>query len=211
MRKFVLKLQQLGTEPSALLKRSPSKVVLLTGLSSFACSDLSDSQKNFLKSVTPIEFDIVLSNFPYHEGFLKKKLPEPPILIAGFRNFAQYLSALFSRPYAKLIASFFQVVIDHCEERLIVITGSCGLALFRAARPHLIFPDKLQIKIIALGPVGKSIQDIPLKIYRGKTDWISRILGPHQNVTEISCGHMDYYSNTSLQRLIKTDLESCLK
>ena len=83
---YARRLASLAPERS-LIHQADSRVVILTGQSSFTSSRLNAIQQCFLESVTPPGFEPMLSGFPYHADQLADR-PEPSILSASWRNAA---------------------------------------------------------------------------------------------------------------------------
>lgn len=191
----------------SLVSPAPRAVVLLSGRSLFNDCHLRPQQLEFLKRVAPPGVRVIPAQFPYHRDMMTALLPEPHILIASWRNMLQYTCARLAPSFRRLVARHLQVVFDSCE-RVTVITGSSGLALLESARAHLTLRSPSQLRVIALGPVIWCRPTIRhLTVIRGDRDWISRALAPVTSDYVVAGGHMDYYTNPHVARVVRTVCE----
>ncbi len=211
MKKLIYKLQSIDHESLSLICESQRRIVLLTGLSSYKQSNLSKIQADFLQAIAPHNFDVINSNFPYHQSMLSASSLEAPLMLASIRNLTQYFAAILFPSYGKIMSQSLQVLLDRTKMHLVIVTGSCGLALWQRAIPFLKFPENLSIHIFALGPVGLPMRkSININIIRGKYDWISRFLSPGENDKIVSCDHLSYYADRSVREWIRNYCENKL-
>lgn len=199
---FIQRLRNLN--PSGNLSYQGNLSLLLTGLSSLSSAHLNPEQTHFLQAVMPKNVNILYSNFPYHDDFLKKPYHSPNLLIASLRNIFQFILATFSPDFGRIIAARLKPLLQQ-QRKLVIITGSCGLALFNAALPYLKIEDMEKVMIIALGPVSFRTKDNPCKLYRirGTRDWVSKMSKAGMIHYTVNCGHLDYYINPETQKIVR--------
>lgn len=173
-----------------------ARLLLLTGQSRLARSPLSEAQSVFVRHVAPEGVEAVGRGFPWDgEGGAE---PPPGLLSASPVNARQHLWAVTERRYAALSAAALQRVADSTRERLVVLTGSNGLATLQAAWPALRIPGGLRLVVVAVGPAGAPADfgpDTAVLVVRGRADGWSRALyrGPvHQRPP---CGHLGYWND----------------
>src|SRR5512133_1966915 len=129
-------------ESFSLITPAPSRLILLTGQSSFRSSRLSSAQEEFLKAVAPPGVEPLLAGFPYHANF-DGDAPPPSLPAASLRNALQVCWSLFSPAYRRSAALVLQAILRNTREDLYIVTGSCGLQILASAWPMLEAPDSL--------------------------------------------------------------------
>jgi hypothetical protein len=178
-----------------------NRLVLLTGQSARHCT-LSAEQEDFLKSIAPADFDIVLSGWPYHPHLLGEPYEPPSLVAASIRNAAQEARTLAVPRYRTYVAATIQPIVAATRRKLVIVTGSCGLELLNAAG----IADWADLTVIALGPVCIRPLRIPsckLHALRGRRDFWSRMLYRHTIDAECGCGHLDYYADPEVRDIAK--------
>lgn len=174
------------------------KVLILTGMSDFGNDTLNPVQIHFLSSIDCDEKDKVYCNFPY--AFSGKEVRKVPLLQASFSNAYQYFIA--KTDWIKQYRDNF-IHITEDEEKIFVLSGSCGLHLLY----HLNIPTHIlsKLTIIAYGPVGKIPPANKVLLVQGHNDWISA-LWVKKPTHVICCGHMDYLSNKEFLKIVNTTI-----
>jgi hypothetical protein len=185
-----------GYQPAdSLAVSAQDSAAWLTGQSSYRHSQLSPGQELMLDAVANLGYATVKGGFPFNAGALRLPYRPEPLPAASVRNAAQYLAARTDRRHRAELARHLQPLLDHCERRLLLLCGSCGLEMLTAAIPALRLPPALQVLAIGIGPVGRTPPAGPalrLHVIRARGDWISRLgcrLTPDLQVTG---SHMSY-------------------
>jgi hypothetical protein len=191
-------------ENLSLIKPAPSRLILLTGQSSFRSSRLSPAQLDFLKCVAPPGAEALFTGFPYHAEF--DRAASPPVLpAASVRNALQVGWSLFSPGYRHSVAGVLQSVVLNTRQSLFIVTGSCGLQILASAWPHLVVPDSLQVGVVALGPALLRAGTFPVDrivALQGQSDFWSRLLYRGPLAARCRSGHMDYWSAPETRELV---------
>lgn len=155
------------------LPAAPRRIALLTGQSQLDQSPLSPVQADFLEAITPPGWSALPFGFPW-DG----TPAAPPISFgrAARNSIRQYLWARTSSSYARAVATALTRLFTS-SDRLVLITGSAGLAMLNAAEPHL--PPHPDLTVIALAPAGRRPRlACRFTALRGKGDHYARLLGP---------------------------------
>lgn len=200
-RRFLQRLDAAGTRAWPC---TAARLLLLTGQSRLTRSPLSAAQLAFLHDVAPAGAEVVGRGFPWDGDGGSE--PPPPLIAASATNARQHLWAVADRRYAALSAAALQRAIDATSERLIVITGSNGLATLQAAWPALRLPAGLRATVVAAGPAGAPVDFGPAtstQVVQGLADGWSRALyrGPvHQRPP---CGHLGYWSDGETRESVR--------
>ncbi len=194
------RLASLAPERS-LIHQADSRVVILTGQSSFTSSRLSAMQQSFLEAITPPGFEAMPAGFPYHSDQLGAR-PEPSILSASWRNAAQTLWTATPTAFRMTVAQTLNTLLSRTGRRLILITGSCGLQLANSVWPELAKPAQLDIRIIALGPACFAPRSVPATVIQGSRDYWSKLFYHGTVHFHVPCGHLDYWTSPEVQALI---------
>jgi hypothetical protein len=191
-------------ESLSLVKPAPSRLILLTGQSSFRSSRLLPAQVEFLNCVAPPHVEPLPKGFPYHASF-ECAAPPPGLLAASVRNALQVCWSLFSPAYRRSVAGLLQTVFRHTSESLYIVTGSCGLQILASAWPMLTVPDSLQLRVVALGPVLLRAGALPVDwifALQGRRDLWSRLLYRGRLEARCDSGHLDYWSSPDARELV---------
>lgn len=200
--------RQLANLPAAgfLLPPVPRRLCLLTGQSCFRSSLLPPDKQAFLAAVAPDGVEIVPTGFPWHRRFAVPA-PPPPLLTASMRNALQWLWARRDAAYLAALTVILGQLLAPTRDKLLLITGSCGIDLLAAVLPRLpLGPD---IHVVALGPAGRlpSLDRLArLRVLQGRQDGWSRLLwrGPVHDHPD--CGHLEYYQNAQAIALTRAFL-----
>lgn len=185
-------------ERGSLVDSVPSRVILLTGQSSFVSSRLSPQQAAFL---TAVASEPLLMGFPYHADFDHAYL-ETGVIAASIRNAMQFCWSLFSPRYRSAVARVLQEVIFKTSELLCIVTGSCGLQILASAWPLLKIPSKLQVRVVAVGPVMVGGAVPGLHVVQGRRDIWSRLLYRGNVSARCRCGHLDYWNSREVRDIV---------
>ena len=191
-------------ENLSLVKPAASRLVLLTGQSSFRSSRLSPAQVEFLNSVAPPGVQPLPNGFPFHSNF-DGAAPAPCLLAASLRNALQVCWSLFSPVYRRSVANVLQTLFRNTSECLYIVTGSCGLQILASAWPMLIVPDSLRLCVVALGPALIRPGALPadrIHALQGRRDLWSRLLYRGRLEARCNSGHMDYWSSPDARELV---------
>jgi hypothetical protein len=188
----------------SLVTPAASRLILLTGQSSFRSSRLSSAQVNFLNFVAPPHAEILPTGFPYHADF-DCLAPPPGLLAASIRNALQVYWSIFSPAYQRSVARVLQTLFTNTRESLYIVTGSCGLQLLASAWPMLTVPTRLRLRVVALGPALFRPGTVPvdrITAIQGKRDFWSRLL--YRGRVEARCpgGHLEYWSSPDTRELV---------
>jgi hypothetical protein len=194
------RLASLAPERS-LIHQADSRVVILTGQSSFTSSRLSAIQQGFLEAITPPGFDLMPAGFPYHADLLGTR-PEPSILSASWRNAAQTFWSAAPTVFRQALAQTLNTLLSRTNRRLILITGSCGLQLANSVWPELNKPAELDIRVIALGPACFGTLQVPATVIQGRRDYWSKLFYRGPVKFHVPCGHLDYWTSHEVRALI---------
>jgi hypothetical protein len=130
------------------------------------------------------------------------------MVTASVRNSLQVIWSLWHPGYRRVLERVLQQVIDATSERLILITGSCGLQLANAVWPKLQVPSALHVKVIALGPACFGALQLPVTVLQGDRDGWSRLLyrGPVDG--RCACGHLDYWTSEQVRERVAEILKT---
>ncbi len=188
---------------SATLPPEESRIILLTGQSSFATSALSPAQRSFLQSVAPEGCAIVDRGFPFDPAFGGPGFADTGIVEASWRNACQVYWSLYSRDFQQTVAKRLQMVMDATRRRLIIITGSCGLQLANTAWPFLRVPPGLRVEVVALGPACFGRLRLPAQVVQGRRDGWSRAFYRDRVDRVCDCGHLEYWEAEEARLLVR--------
>jgi hypothetical protein len=180
-----------------------SRVVLLTGQSSFQSSRLLPVQVEFLKAVTPANADALLTGFPYHPIF-DRAAPDVSLPAAALRNSMQFAWSVTSRSFRQIIADALRPLMRNTRA---IITGSCGLQMLASAAPVL----SGATRVVAIGPA--MLRPFTLDMQRvyavqGRRDFWSRLL--YRGPVAAYCGadHLGYWESQEVRGIVAELLRS---
>lgn len=190
-----------------LIAEAESSIVIFTGQSSFLHSRLSPEQERFLGCVAP-GFEPLRAGFPFHSEMLEAA-GEPGLLAASMRNAAQAIASVWAPGYRAVLRGTLQRLADRTARALILVAGSCGLQLINAVWLELKVPPGLAVRVVALGPAcfGRfRIERARITVIQGRRDRWSRLLyrGPVDRLAD--CGHLDYWTNDEVRRVVAAEL-----
>ncbi|HEU0120186.1 MAG TPA: hypothetical protein VFQ91_06645 [Bryobacteraceae bacterium] len=189
-----------------LLAPCAARVLLLTGQSSARSSALSPAQSAFLAAVSPPGCTVTYSGFPYHTALLADPYDDAPMVAASLRNARQVQRSMTSSSFRTIVAARLAQALAMTRDRLILLTGSCGLELANAAWP-LLPAYSAHVQIIALGPTCFGHLRLPsLTVLQGRRDLWSRLLYRGPVHASPDCGHLEYWGSAEVQTLVRSAL-----
>jgi hypothetical protein len=195
----------------SLIAAAESRVLLLTGQSSFSNALLSPEQKSFLRAVVPECCEVTASGFPYRAEFLRGKFSSPGMVAASVRNGLQVMWSLWHPGYRRVLECVLQEAIDATSRRLVLITGSCGLQLANVVWPKLRLPSALRVDVIALGPVcfgTLRLQGAQVTVLQGHRDEWSKLFYWGSVDVCCACGHLDYWTSMEVRQRVTEILKT---
>ena len=172
------------------------RLCLLTGQSSFTTSALPDDKRAFLTMVAPAGAEVTMTGFPWHAAVSDERAP-PGLLAASLRNASQWLWARRHEGFRAALSAILGLALARTEERLLLVTGSCGVDLLAQALSRLPSHGP-ELWVASLGPVGRLPPDRRIArslIIQGRGDSWSRLLWRGRVHRRPDCGHLDYYRN----------------
>jgi hypothetical protein len=176
------------------LAEAEMRIALITGQMWLGASPLSEAQRTFLGEAATPGMEIVPSGFPFDPcDTVAFRLR--PLLGASLANARQYVWARTDPRYARLAASVLQRLFGSTRRTLVLVAGSCGLAIIAAASGFLRIPSGLTVRLLAFGPAGPSPRGLELKSVCGTRDLWSGALYDGPRATLITCDHMEYWSS----------------
>ncbi|MEZ6134886.1 MAG: hypothetical protein R3C53_08255 [Pirellulaceae bacterium] len=185
------------------------KVAIVTGLSDPTHCRLSATQLEFLNELRTatqqalghVEHGtFVENNFPFVAIPDSPDTTQPSLFRASLNNSWQY-TICRRESYRKSAARHWQTLIQSTD-RLLLITGSCGLQLAtqglwkNAAHSG-------EIEVLALGPVANrqlAEQLFRLTVVQGKRDWLSRRFCS-ADVMIPGMRHLEYWSDKRVRKV----------
>jgi hypothetical protein len=174
-------------------------VAILTGQIDLRVSPLSPAQSEFLAALeAPAQ--VLCDGFPYEA---KAEAPTSVGMVAAsWRNARQYLWAHHDDHYRGVVQERLAALADASRDALVLITGSCGLAIAAAGLCDRVFAAKTWI--FALGPVGTAPRGLAgFRAVQGRQDGWSRALYRGPPARMIDCGHLGYWRNESARALAR--------
>lgn len=197
------RLRSLDFGSSLASSSARSRVVLLTGQSSFQSSRLLPVQVEFLKAVTPPTADALLTGFPFHPEF-DRAAPDASLPAAAVRNSLQFAWSITSRSFRQIIADALRPLM---RNSLAIITGSCGLQMLAAAAS--IVP--IDARIVALGPAMLRPFELDMErvhVVQGRRDFWSRLLYQGPVAAYCGAGHLGYWESREVRGIVGELLRS---
>jgi len=202
MRSYVQVLNKLD-EQKTLIEKREKLVILLSGQSDFAHSELSEEQKNLLNHFKQYGYSVLETGFPYNQEHNFQGCERAGSIRASIRNIQQFAYSIFSIKYRQTLAKHLQPVFNSAN--IIIICQSSGLNMLKMALPYLKINNNADITIIALGPVVFcTFKDERFKVFtiKGYKDWVSVFFDKQPVNFWISCNHLDYCQNERVFELI---------
>ena len=214
----------------SLLRPAARRLVLLTGQSDPRRTDLSVEQAAFLDHVAPPGVEVVRDGFPWLAA--TRGRAAAPLWRACLSNARQLRAARGSLGFQGFLQARVGDLLDTTAERLVVVTGSCGLELLRAGwpvrgpeapepkgygaarrpgpakgEPHA-DPPRMPRRtlVIALGPVAAAPVRLPgaaLVTLRGARDGWSRALHRAPVDHATRCGHLGYWTCAETAAIVR--------
>lgn len=187
-----------------LLPRVAERLCLLTGQSDFATSALASDKLAFLTAVAPAGATITPVGFPWHMDFAAPAEGAVPIALASLRNARQWIWARRDTVYRDAVANVVGTLLARTEQRLLLVTGSCGVDLLADALARLPAGGP-QIRAAIVGPAGRRPCEGRLAatlVVQGRRDGWSRALWRGAVDVRPDCGHLQYYMNGATRAAI---------
>ena len=145
-------------------------------------------------------YKVINSNFPYNEDFDYNEFEDINILKASLSNIVYYNHTLFDKRFEKEILRHLSPL--KFLKDVIVISQSSGLNIWERFM-DLSGCKNENIKIFALGPVGKGYGKVNNTIvFKGICDIYSWILDFHKTDKVVNCGHLEYFRNRKVKKII---------
>ncbi len=186
----------------SLLAPADLRVLLVTGQSSFRSARLAEEQVAFLREVSPCPGAVLEAGFPFHADLLADEREPFALLAASARNARQVVWSMTSRRYQQVVRRTLQQALDATRERLIVLTGSCGLQLLNRAWTRLALPPRLRVQVVALGPACFAplrLRPAEVTVIVGTRDPWSRLFYRGRADVRVACGHLDYWTSPDVR------------
>lgn len=174
------------------LAAAEMRIALITGQIWLEASPLSEAQRSFLEEAAAPGMEVVPNGFPF-DPYETSAFRPRRLLDASMANARQYVWARTDERYAVLAASVLQRLMGSTRRVLVLVSGSCGLAITAAASPFLRIPAGLSVKLLAFGPAGLPPRGLEVKSVRGTRDLWSQVLYHGPRATLISCDHLEYW------------------
>ena len=193
----------------SLIQDTGSRIVLLTGQSSFSSARLSPEQETFLRMVAPVGCEPLLAGFPYHANFLGADFRSAGMVAASVRNGVQVMGSLLHPSYRLVLEGVLQELVDKTRELLVLVTGSCGLQMANAVWPRLQLPVGLRVEVVALGPACAGVlrlQGARVTVVQGDQDGWSHLFYRGNVDVRCSSGHLDYWTSLEVQDCVAKHL-----
>ena len=121
---------------------------------------------------------------------------------ASWRNGRQVVWSRYSPAFRAVVARRVQTVVDATSERLILLTGSCGLQLANDVWTLLRLPVSLRMDVIALGPACFDELRSPAVVVQGRGDGWSRLFYRGRVDHHCECGHLEYWESHEARKLV---------
>ena len=195
---YLEKLESLDVSKTFL--KEDKIVFFISGSSNLKTAALAQEKFEILNIFKQFGYKIINSNFPYNEDFDYNEFEDINILKASLSNIVYYNHTLFDKRFEKEILrhlSPLQFLKD-----VIVISQSSGLNVWERFM-DLSGCKNENIKIFALGPVGKGFGKVRNTIvFKGISDIYSWILDFHKTDKVVNCGHLEYFRNRKVKKII---------
>ncbi len=200
-RRYLRRLAALDPHGS-LLAPADVRMLLLTGQSSFRSARLAAEQVAFLRAVSPCPDAVVEAGFPFHADLLADEREPFDLLVASARNARQVVWSMTSSRYQQVVQRTLQQALNATRERLMVVTGSCGLQLLNRAWTSLVVPPRLRVQVVALGPACFAplrLRPAEVTVIAGTRDPWSRLFYYGRADLRVACGHLDYWASPEVR------------
>ncbi len=203
MLKYLQLLEELNPAKT-LVPEATSLVVILSGQSDFAHSELSEVQKTLLNYCQQYGALTLEIGFPYNQAHQFQEVKRAGIVTASIRNLLQFMLILFSPKYRRIVARHLQPLFSKAE-RILIIAQSSGLHMLKFTLPYLKLNEESELKLLALGPVVWGKFNDPrfnLITVKGTRDWLSYLLDRQVVNYQINCHHLDYCESMEVRKII---------
>ena len=195
---YLEKLENLDISKSLL--KEDKIVLVISGSSNLKSAALEPDRFEILNIFKDFGYKIINSNFPYNEDFPHDKFEDINILKASLSNIIYYPHTLFNKRFEKEILRHLETIKSLKD--VIIISQSSGLNLWKKFM-DLSNYDNENVKIFALGPVGKRYGRIEnTVVFKGILDIYSWILDFHKVDKIVNCGHLGYFKDRKVKKII---------
>ena len=175
-------------------------VFVISGSSNLKSATLEPDRFEILNIFKDFGYKIINSNFPYNEDFEHSEFEDINILKASLSNIIYYPHTLFNKRFGKQILRHLEPIKSLKD--IIIISQSSGLNVWTKF-VDLANYDNENIKIFALGPVGKGYGKLKNTIvFKGIFDIYSWLLDFHKVDKFVNCGHLGYFKNGKVKEII---------
>ncbi len=197
-KEYLEKLESLDV--SRTLLKEDRIVLVISGSSNLETAALKPDRFEMLNIFKEFGYKIINSNFPYNEDFNYKEFEDINILKASLSNIVYYNHTLFDKRFEKEILRHLSPL--QFLKNVIVISQSSGLNVWERFMDLSSYKNE-NIKMFALGPVGKGFGKVKNTIvFKGIYDIYSWILDFHKTDKVVDCGHLEYFSNRKVKKII---------
>ena len=195
---YLEKLESLDTTKTLL--KEDKIVLVISGSSDLSSASLEPDRYELLNIFKKYGYSIVDSNFPYNEDFPYKDYKEINILKASWSNIFYYPQTLYNKRFKKQILRHLEPIRELKE--VVIISQSSGLNIWKKFMKISNFQNE-NIKIFALGAFAKGYGSIKNTIvFKGSFDIYSWILDFHKTDKVVNCGHLEYFRNRKVKKII---------
>lgn len=197
-KEYLEKLESLDI--SKTLLKEGKIVFVISGSSNLKTAALEPDRFEILNIFKEFGYKIIKSNFPYNEDFEHSGFEDINILKASLSNIIYYPHTLFNKRFKKEILRHLEPIKSLKD--VIIISLSSGLNVWKKFM-DLTNYDNENIKIFALGPVGKGYGKLKNTIvFKGIFDIYSWLLDFHKVDKIVNCGHLGYFKNRKVKEII---------
>lgn len=191
-------------DPARTLARPAPLVALwLSGQTVHSHSHLAPGQRLLLDDLAAVGWSTVPGGLPFTDPVCRPPCRAAGLPLASVRSTAQYLAARTGGTFARDVARHLQPLVDATGRTLLVVLGSAGAEVLTAAWAHLRVPAALDLRVIALGPVGRLPSGARVLVVRGERDLVSRLghLGPSDVV--VPGRHLGYAERDEVRAVVR--------
>lgn len=179
----------------ALHERTPFKIAIVTGLSDPTTCRLSEAQRDLIRLSGLDERSVIPWNFPFIADDSQRN--QVTLTKASIANGIQMALSL-TRSYQALAAPHWNSLASSAD-RLLFITGSCGLQLLNSWSN--LATSASRIEVLALGPVAFSRGPAKATLVRGSRDRISSFCFKSADIIVSRVGHLDYWDHPQVREI----------
>lgn len=184
-------------QPPVAYARLPLRVAVVTGLSNPASCELTQPQRDLI-ALPELPVDSVIGwNFPFIPESPATQTSEPSLLKASLSNCLHFVRT-YAAGYQRLATPHWEALLS-ATDRVIMVTGSCGLQLINTSdylREH-----SFRIRILAFGPVANAQPRFSTTLLQGSRDYLSKLWFRKADITIPGVGHMDYWTHPKVREV----------